>query len=77
MTHDTDNSHQSKSIDDYLTLKEASQLPECNVQAGSLRSAAWRGALPAKKPGNTWLVHKNDLFLYLETRRVGRPPHKK
>ncbi len=68
---------EAKNFFKFITLKEASELPECNIKSGSLRAAINRDRLPAKKVGNTWLVLRVDLFTYLNNRQVGRPqkPH--
>lgn len=59
--------------DEFLTLKEACSLPECDLKPVSLRTFISRGILPGKKYGNTWVIKRSDLFLYLDNRKVGRP----
>jgi hypothetical protein len=63
----------SREFRDYLTLLDASKLPQCNVKASSLRLAVNRGKLKAVKVGNVWMVHIDDLDSYLKNRKVGRP----
>lgn len=60
--------------DEILTLQEATKLQECNLTAGSLRTAINRRKLRARKFGNTWCISKKELLEYLARRKPGRPP---
>lgn len=74
MSHSDYNLPQQKEVGDYqLTLEQAAKLPECNLRPVSLRAAIRRKQLIGVKYGNTWLVWKSDLLLYLNNRKVGRP----
>lgn len=76
MTEDSAGKHSifSADGDEYLTLQEAAALPECDIKASSLRMAIGRGRLSGVKRGKTWYVTKRSVILYLNNRKVGRPP---